>query len=410
MSTINQPVQSKERIQSLDLLRGIAILGILIMNIQSFSMPGAAYLNPMAYGDMEGINKWVWILSHLLADQKFMTIFSILFGAGIILMTRRAEERTGKSAGLHYRRTFWLLIIGLVHAHFIWYGDILVPYAICGFLVYLLRKASPTVLFILGIIIIGVHTLLYSFFGTSMEMWPPESLEMAKQSWIPSTESMEREIGELTGSLSQQIAHNSAGATFMEIWVFLMIFLWRAGGLMLIGMALFKTGVLSAHRSKAFYTKGLIIGIVLGLMISGYGMYTNFEAEFSFEYSMYLGSQWNYWGSLFMSFGYICAIMLLSKSDVLTGLRDKLRAVGQMALTNYLMQSIICVFIFWGIGLGLFGQVERWQQVLLVLAILILQIIWSRPWLNKFRFGPFEWLWRSLTYMKRQPFKREISS
>jgi uncharacterized protein len=125
------PTSGQERILSLDVLRGFAILGILIMNIQSFAMPGAAYLNPMAYGDMTGANRWAWILSHLLADQKFMTIFSILYGAGIVLVTERAESRTGKSAGLHYKRTFWLLVIGLIHAHIIWYGDILVPYALC---------------------------------------------------------------------------------------------------------------------------------------------------------------------------------------------------------------------------------------------------------------------------------------
>ena len=125
-----QPTVQQERIQSLDVLRGFAILGILIMNVQSFAMPGAAYLNPMAYGDLTGPNKWVWILSHLFADQKFMTIFSILFGAGVVLFSESAEKKLGKSAGLHYRRTFWLLLIGLFHAHIIWYGDILVSYAL----------------------------------------------------------------------------------------------------------------------------------------------------------------------------------------------------------------------------------------------------------------------------------------
>ena len=123
------PTQVHERIQSLDIIRGIAILGILIMNIQSFSMPGSAYSNPMAFGDLNGVNKWVWVISHVFADMKFMNIFSILFGAGIILVTSKSEIKTGKSAVLHYKRTIWLLIIGLFHAHLIWYGDILVIYA-----------------------------------------------------------------------------------------------------------------------------------------------------------------------------------------------------------------------------------------------------------------------------------------
>ncbi len=404
--TTNQPVQSKERIQALDFLRGFALLGILIMNIQLFAMPMAAYLNPTSFGDFSGINKAVWMFGHLFADEKFMTIFSILFGAGVLLMTQRAEARSGRSAALHYRRTFWLLVIGLTHAHLIWSGDILVPYAIGAIFVYLFRKAKPITLVIVGILIIAVHTLLYVFMGSTMEFWPPESLDMAKESWIPSAEQLQYQIDAVTGSLSEQIAFNSSEATFLETFVLLMILFWRATGLMLIGMAFFKWGILTAKRSKAFYTKGLLIGCTLGLLITGYGMYTNFQADFSFEYSMYLGSQWNYWGSLFMSFGYICCIMLIAKSNALPWLRDRLAAVGQMALSNYLMHSILGVLIFWGIGLGLCGQFERWQQFLVVIGIWVLQIIYSRPWLNKFQFGPFEWLWRSLTYMKKQPFKR----
>ena len=137
------PTQVHERIQSLDIIRGIAILGILIMNIQSFSMPGSAYSNPMAFGDLNGINKWVWIISHVFADMKFMNIFSILFGAGIILVTSKSEMKTGKSAVLHYKRTIWLLIIGLFHAHLIWYGDILVTYALCLSLIHISEPTRP---------------------------------------------------------------------------------------------------------------------------------------------------------------------------------------------------------------------------------------------------------------------------
>lgn len=402
----SQPIPSKERIQALDFLRGFALLGILIMNVQLFALPMAAYINPTAYGDFSGLNKGIWIFSHLFADEKFMTLFSILFGAGIVLMTERAIARTRKSAGLHYRRTFWLLIIGLLHAHLIWSGDILVPYAVGAVFAFLFRKAKPVTLLICGILIISVHTLLYLFMGTTMEFWPPESLEMAKQSWIPSQELMQEQINALTGSLSEQVAFNSSEATFLETFVLLMILLWRACGLMLVGMAFYKWGILTAKRSRKFYTIGLVAGCALGLLITGYGMYTNFQAGFSFEYSMYLGSQWNYWGSLFMGFGYICGIMLIAKSKMLPRLKDRLAAVGQMALTNYIMHSVICMFIFWGIGLGLMGTVDRWQQLLVVIVIWLLQILWSRPWLNNFHFGPLEWLWRSLTYMKRQPFKR----
>ena len=135
-------------------------------------------------------------------------------------------------------------------------------------------------------------------------------------------------------------------------------------------------------------------------------MMENFAAEFAMEFSMFLGSQYNYWGSLFIAFGIICLVMLLAKSSAFAGLKSRLAAVGQMALTNYISQSIIAILIFHGVGLGLFGEVERTGQILITFGIWILQLIWSKPWLSKFRFGPLEWVWRSLTYMKKQPMRK----
>ncbi|MCA0132739.1 DUF418 domain-containing protein [Winogradskyella alexanderae] len=401
----NHPVLKKDRIIALDILRGLAILGILIMNIQSFSMPGAAYLNPMAYGDITGINKWVWILSHVFADQKFMTIFSILFGAGVIIFTQNAERRSGKSAGLHYSRTFWLLIIGLIHAHFIWYGDILVSYALCGFLVYLFRKLKSKPLLIIGILFISVHSLIYLFFGMSIGYWPEASVAETQNSWLPPIEALQQEINAYTGSFSEQMAQRSASAFMLETFVFLTTFLWRAGGLMLVGMAFYKWGIISASKSKAFYVRGWLISWLIGLPIIIYGLIQLFANNWSMEYGMFLGSQYNYWGSLFVSFGYICIIMLFVKSEKFKRLKSRLAAVGRMALTNYLMQSILCIFIFYGIGFALFGEIDRTVQIVIVIAIWLLQLWWSKPWLKKYLFGPFEWLWRSLSYRKRQPFK-----
>jgi uncharacterized protein len=400
------PTQAADRIQSLDILRGIAILGILIMNIQSFSMPGAAYMNPMAYGDLSGINYWVWVLSHVFADQKFMTIFSILFGAGVVLVTENAEKKMGKSAGLHYRRTFWLLIIGLIHAHLIWYGDILVTYALCAFFVYLFRKLRPSRLMIIGILFLSVHSLLYLLFGYSLPFWPEDSIVAIRESWLPEMTTIHAEIQAVTGSLYEQIAHNSEQAFFMETFVFLTTFLWRAGGLMLVGMALYKWGILSAQKSQSFYMKGWMISWLIGLPLIIYGLIRNFSEAFSLEFSMFIGSQFNYWGSLLVAFGYICLLMLFAKAPFAAGLKSRFAAIGQMAFSNYIMQSLIAVFIFHGVGFGLFGEVDRTSQVLITLGIWVLQFLWSKPWLARFRFGPMEWMWRSLTYSKKQPFRR----
>ena len=157
---VTAPVRPAERIVAIDILRGFALLGILIMNIQGFAMPVAAYSNPTAYGDLTGANRWVWTLSHIFADQKFMTIFSLLFGAGIVLMSEKLDARGQRAWGLHYRRTFWLLLIGLAHAYLLWSGDILVAYALCGFWVYWLRRLRTGWQMALGIFVVSIFALI----------------------------------------------------------------------------------------------------------------------------------------------------------------------------------------------------------------------------------------------------------
>ena len=155
------PVAETARIDSIDVLRGFALLGILVMNVQLFAMPEAAYYNPTAYGDLEGANLYVWLGGRLLADQKFMTIFSMLFGAGIVLMTTRAEAR-GETHRVHYRRMGWLALIGLLHAHLLWAGDILFLYAVCGMLVYPFRGLSPGRLLVVGTATVAVASAIFA--------------------------------------------------------------------------------------------------------------------------------------------------------------------------------------------------------------------------------------------------------
>ena len=401
-----QPTQLSERIVSLDVLRGFAILGILIMNIQSFSMIGAAYLNPTAYGDLTGLNKWVWMLSHVFADMKFMTIFSMLFGAGVVLFTERLKGKGINSLAIHYRRTFWLLVLGLAHAYLLWYGDILVGYAVSALWVVLLRKLKPRTLLIIGLGVFSVGFILYLLTGISIPFMPEESKVGMLQGWLPEAELINREITAYQGSWVQQMDQRIKGAIMMQTMVFFIQTGWRAGGLMLIGMALYKWGILSAQKSKSFYLKLVAFCLFPGLAIVVYGMKTNFDAGFSLEYSFFLGSQFNYWGSLLVSLGYIGLVMLCVKMNTLRFVKHSLQAVGQMALTNYLLQTIICTIIFYGHGFGLYGKVERKEQILIVFAVWIFQLIVSPIWMKYFRFGPFEWLWRSLTYWRFQAMKR----
>ena len=208
--TVSGPVLQTERIDSLDVLRGFALLGILVMNIQAFAMIGAAYLNPTAYGDLTGANYWVWLLGHVLVDMKFMGMFSMMFGAGIVLMTSRREAATGKSAGLHYRRMGWLLLFGLLHAYLLWYGDILYTYALCGMLVYLFRRRRPTTLIIIGVATVAVSSAISIGFHFSMPYWPAEGIENMGGAWKPGPDLLAKELDAYRGGWLDQLPHRAA--------------------------------------------------------------------------------------------------------------------------------------------------------------------------------------------------------
>ncbi len=397
------PIRPTERIVAIDVLRGFALLGILIMNIQGFSMPAAAYLNPTVYGDLSGANRWVWILSHVFADQKFMTIFSLLFGAGIVLMCAKLDARGQRAWAVHYRRTFWLLIFGLAHAYLLWSGDILVAYALCGFWVYWLRRLRPGWQMALGILVVSISALLMMGTGLTMQFIPPETLQELRADWQPTAETITREVDAYQGNwLAQMAARVPASVDFQTLGL-LFWANWRAGGLMLMGMALYRWGVLTGGRSRSFYIGMAALGLAIGLPVVSGGVIQNFAHNWTMEFSRFgLGAQANYWGSLFVSAGYIGLLMLFARSRALPRLQDALAAVGRTALTNYLLQTILATAIFYGQGLGLFGSVERVGQIGIVAAIWVVQLVVSPLWLRYYRFGPFEWLWRSLTYWRPQ--------
>ncbi len=400
------PLPATERIQSLDVLRGVAVLGILVMNVQCFAMIMAAYINPTVYGSLEGVNGWVWYLSHLFADMKFMTIFSMLFGAGVIVMTSRREAAGRRSAGLHYRRMGWLLVFGLLHAHLLWYGDILYSYAMCGFVLYLFRKASPWLLITLGLVSTSVAFFIGVFFGISMANgWMP--VEAVADDWKPLADTIQAEVDAYRGSWLGQMSHRFKAAFFFQTFIFLIGIAWRAGGMMLIGMALYKLGVFSAARSKRFYAGLVGVGLLVGIPTIMYGVARNELAGWNVKYSFFFGPQFNYWASILVALGWVGVVMLACKSEAVRPLTRPFAAVGQMALTNYVMQTVLCTFLFYGHGLGRFGMFERWQQLLVVVAVWALQLVVSPFWLRRFRFGPAEWLWRSLSYMKLQPMRRD---
>jgi uncharacterized protein len=401
-------VTQTERVVSIDVLRGFALLGILIVNIQAFSMIEAAYFNPTAYGDFTGPNLLVWLLTHAFADQKFMTIFSLLFGAGMVLMAERAESRGLRPAGAHYRRMLWLILFGILHAHLLWYGDVLYLYGMCGLVVYLFRKLRPPWLIVLGLVSLAVVSALFLFIGWSMPYWPPEAMSEMATDWQPPPDAVAEELAIYRGGWLEQMQQRVPTALEFQVFVMFIWGGWRAGGLMLIGMALYKLGIFSARRSRAFYLGMVVTGLLLGLPTVLYGVARNFASGWDVTYSHFLGWQFNHWGSLFVSAAWIGLVMLVCLHGAWKGLTRSLAAVGQMAFSNYLLHTIICTTIFYGHGFGLFGRVERVGQLAIVVAIWILQLALSPLWLRRFRFGPLEWLWRSLTYLELQPMRRGV--
>ena len=400
------PVAETARIDSIDVLRGFALLGILVMNVQLFAMPEAAYYNPTAYGDLEGANLYVWLGGRLLADQKFMTIFSMLFGAGIVLMTTRAEAR-GKTRRVHYRRMGWLALIGLLHAHLLWAGDILFLYAVCGMLVYPFRGLSPGRLLVVGTATVAVASAIFAGLQASLPSWPEEALtEVTLGAWQPTREIVDEALATYRGGWLEQLPARSAMAFGFETFMLVIWGGWRAGGLMLIGMALFKLDVFSAGRSRRFYGTLVAAALVAGIPVEAYGVALDFEYGWALDWSLLQGRQFNYWPSIAVGLGYVGLVMLACRSTALRRATRPFAAVGQTALSNYLLQTVICTTIFYGHGLGLYGSVDRVGQLGVVAGVWAVQLIASPLWLRRYRFGPAEWVWRSLTYGTRPPLRR----
>ena len=427
-----QPVQAVERVASVDVIRGFALLGILAMNIASFSWPGVVYEIPIMAEGAGPLDTILWGFNHLIFDTKMMTLFSMLFGAGLVLMSDRAESRGISLRRLYYRRIFWLLVIGIIHAALIWEGDVLVIYALCGFLLYPFRSLKPKTLIIIGILfnLMMVAMLLGFRFGGIPYMrstaeqvdaqvkdqekpgWWNQSVhdawkEMSKQE-LPKRENFLKEISRYRGPYLELVKERASSLIWMPIGL-VMIYWWMVGGRMLIGMGLMKLGAFSATLSASTYQKMIIWGYGIGLP------YMLFDVIHQATNGFFLGRRLWYmldgWplitllGSLPVVVGHIGLIMRMVQTGTFPWLTRRLAAVGRMALTNYLATSLFCTTLFYGYGFDLFATIYRPLLWGIVLAIWTTQLLLSPLWLEHFRFGPAEWLWRSLTYGKLQPMR-----
>ncbi len=383
------------RFLSLDVLRGVAILGILLMNIQSFSMPEDAITNPTIYGNFQGINYYAWLSSHLLAEMKFISIFSILFGAGLALQAQRAGADAWK---IHTKRMIILLGLGLAHAYLLWDGDILVPYALCGIVVFPLRRLPRWLLLFLGLAAFAVPIVLNAGLSIYPDMAPFPLLRGLNASLRPDF-SPYAELATRRGNWRNLFIHRAHASFYFETFIFLIWTFWRCAGCMLIGMALLKLGVLTGQAKRWILVLIGAIGLPLGLAVSAAGVCYNTAHHWNAADFFFPGSTFNYIGSLLTALAYMALIVLLTHWTTATQATRWLRpleAVGRTALSNYLTQTFICITIF--DVLGYYGNVSRSQQLLIVLAIWLVQLLGSTLWLRRFRQGPFEWCWRTLAY------------
>jgi uncharacterized protein len=421
------PIEKKSRIVALDVLRGIALLGILLMNINGFGL-GWGYNDPTVMGGDTGLNLYTWMASNLLFEGTMRAMFSLLFGVGMFIFLDRLEQKGAgiKAADLYFRRITWLLVFGLIHGYLLlWLGEILFDYALMGFLVYSFRHVTPKKLIIAAIALFCIGTWWnYHDYKKDLEWYGKvqqaevslmanepvtEELKKAKDSWEKresetAPEAMQEFTEEMHKGYFGVMKHlgpimydfNTNNPYRTEVWDVL--------SMMLIGIALFRLGFLTGEKPASTYLIMVIVGYAVGISINYYEIQLIMNAEFS-RLSFGQSNLTYYWGRFFVAMGHIGVIMLFCKYPILGWLKTSLAAVGKMALTNYMMHSVFCMFVFTGVGFGLFGQLERFELLYVVLGIWVFQLITSPIWLKYFQYGPMEWVWRSLTYQKRQPFK-----
>jgi len=424
-------VTRAERITAIDTLRGFALLGILLMNIIGFSMYLSAYDNPTVTGGATGANLAVWAVLHVLAEGKMRCLFSLVFGASMILLTTRLEK-TGESADIYYRRTLWLGLFGIAHAYLLWLGDILYPYALCGLLIYPFRKMAPKALLTIGGILLLVTAAVYVKDGFSQkekiekaraaqalaasgQKLTPEQQEQkddyerGEKKRLPDAAELAKDAAKWRGNPLEVIKIRAHWVSEFHASIYYLANNWDIWSMMFIGMGLTKLGVLSGRSSVRTYAWMALAGYAIGIPVNVYTAILIIRSNFDPLVQAFTASTYDI-GRLSIALGHLGIIMLLCKTRTMQWLTNSLGAVGQMAFSNYIMHSVVCAFIFTGYGLAMYGRLQRYQVYYVVAAIWVVQMIVSPIWLRHFRFGPLEWGWRSLTYWKKQPMRLHQSA
>ena len=396
--TVLRPVAADERHVQLDLMRGLGVLGILAVNIYAFALPFESFMAPeLLPFPLEGAAAAAWWTMATVFEFKFVTLFSMLFGVSVFLVGGERDDAV--RGALLRRRLAWLAVFGLIHGLAVWYGDILLLYAWSGLFMMLMRSWSPRRLFWIGLAVVMLGSAI-----SVGQMWALEYAPADVQKQV---------LAQMDSGMTAEAARASTAAmraglvpAFMENlgnWVFLQgmslaVFVFRTVALMMIGLALFKWGFLTG-RAPAWLYGLLIVAAAGSLYLVGESNWARIETGFAMPRSAGRYAAANQFLSLVISLGYASTLILLAKLAAVRALLTPLARVGQMAFTNYLMQSVLMTTVFTaGRGLGLFGAYDAATLWLFVFAVWALELVWSPLWLSRYRMGPLEWVWRRLTY------------
>ncbi|WP_448657364.1 DUF418 domain-containing protein [Sphingomonas sp. CJ99] len=410
---MNQPVPA--RILTLDATRGVAVMGILLMNIIAFSMPQAAYFNPLAYGGTDPLNMGVYLVNFVLFDGKMRGLFSFLFGASMLLIAQRAAAAGASAPRTHYIRMAWLLVFGLAHLFLVWWGDILSHYALIGCIAFLMRYLSVPKLVGLGIALLAIQLLVgLMVLGVAVIAGQPDApaemaaalAEFRNGFGVPVPADLAADLalhrGDYPGLLAERW-EKYAVAPLAGLFQYG----WETLAYMLFGMAAFKTGLLTGEwptgRTRFWMLTGLGVGLIGYVAIAAMMVHYGFDMIAVIGATMVMTVPFR----PLMIVGWASLIVLATQGG--GPLTQRLAATGRMAFTNYLMTSIVMTTLFYGYGIGLYGYLDRWQVYLPVLGMWAAMLIVSPIWLARFRFGPFEWAWRSLARGRMQPMRGAAS-
>lgn len=406
---------SAERHLSIDAVRGFAVLGILLMNIVGMGLPSFAYIDPTHAGGATGADFWTWAVNNVLTDGKMRALFTMLFGASTVLIAERAEGRRPGPFQTHYRRMFWLFVIGMAHAYLLWFGDILVPYALAGLVIFPFRRIRIRSQAIVGVAIL-LALLGYHLLETHMleqihaAAHAPGASPQALAAWAeirmlvdPPAEMAAQQIAGFGGGFMEALQARAYIVRLLHSTILLTDEIPEAIGQMFIGMALFRSGFFTLGWSRRAYEATMAVGYLVAAPVTAVLAWMIWKSGFE-PLALHRLEVWQAPTRPFVALAHGALMMRLVQAGIWGGLVERLAAAGRMAFSNYLMTSIITTFVFCGFGLGLFGKLSRFEQLYVVAGVWAFILLWSKPWLARFHYGPFEWIWRSLVQLSPQPF------